>query len=282
MESIGSRLKKLRLEKGITLEEIQKKTRVKLNVLRAIEGDGLTDLDPVYLKGFIKIYCKFLGVDPKDYAAGPKEAKEKVPTQEKQVTENAASTSILKTVSVKLVNVRSDKRAKRALFIFSVVVILLFLLFQLGKFISSRRNPADSKRAKLSKVLPPKTIAVKPKTSQTVSSKTAASAGATIPKAAVITAPAIEKKEVITGIKLIIRTKENCWISLKADGKLVFQRVLEKGRFETWKAKDKFNLSVANAGAVELEINNRPFLNLGRRGQSLKNIVITKEGLTIR
>ena len=59
----GTRLKKLRLEKGISLEEIQKKTKIHPNILRAIEGDAITDLSPIYLKSFLKIYCKFLGVD---------------------------------------------------------------------------------------------------------------------------------------------------------------------------------------------------------------------------
>jgi cytoskeletal protein RodZ len=43
IETAGARLKQLRLEKGISLEEVQKKTRIHLNVLRAIEGDSLSD-----------------------------------------------------------------------------------------------------------------------------------------------------------------------------------------------------------------------------------------------
>ena len=67
MAHSGAELKKIRLEKGIRLEEIHKKTKIHINILKAIEGDSLTDLNPVYLRGFIKIYCNFLGLDPKDY-----------------------------------------------------------------------------------------------------------------------------------------------------------------------------------------------------------------------
>jgi hypothetical protein len=56
---------------------------------------------------------------------------------------------------------------------------------------------------------------------------------------------------------------------------------LKKGRFENWYAKDKIELSLGNAAAVDLEVNGRPISNLGRKGQALKNIVITKEGLMI-
>ena len=62
---------------------------------------------------------------------------------------------------------------------------------------------------------------------------------------------------------------------------MVFQRVLERNRFESWQAKEKIEFSLGNAGAVELEINGKIFSNLGRKGQTLKNIIITKEGLTI-
>ena len=57
--------------------------------------------------------------------------------------------------------------------------------------------------------------------------------------------------------------------------------MLARGRSETWQAKEKVELSLGDAGAVELQVNDQRFANLGRHGQSLKNIVINKEGLKI-
>jgi hypothetical protein len=57
--------------------------------------------------------------------------------------------------------------------------------------------------------------------------------------------------------------------------------VLARGRSETWKAREKVELSLGDAGAIELQVNDQRFANLGRHGQSLKNIVINKEGLKI-
>ena len=70
IETAGARLKKIRQERGLSLEDVQKKTKIHLNVLRAIEGDSISDLSPIYLKGFIKIYCSYLGLDVKDFT-GP-------------------------------------------------------------------------------------------------------------------------------------------------------------------------------------------------------------------
>jgi cytoskeletal protein RodZ len=229
-ESGGARLKKMRLEKGITLEEVQKKTKIHLNVLQALEGDGLTNLNPVYLKGFLKIYCKFLGVEPKDYIPDYKETQEVDRIIKKEEIPRRLREPIL-----------ILKKIKKP-FVFILVIIFVWLgLFNLGK----RQAPAKVRQ--------------KPKGLQT----------------------AIPQKKTVSIIQLSIRTRENCWISLKVDGRVVFQRVLEKGRFESWQAKEKMELSLGNAGAVELEVNGQRFLNLGRRGKELKNIVITKEGLNI-
>ena len=252
-ESGGVRLKKIRLEKGLTLEEVQKKTKIHLIVLKAIEGDGLTNLNPVYLKGFLKIYCKFLGIEPKDYIPDYKETQEitQIITKEEVPTKLREPISILKSASLRLNSFRLSKKIKKT-FVFILAIIFVWLgLFNLGKFIS--------KKQQVSKRQAPAKVAQKPKDLQR----------------------AIARKETVSVIRLGIRTRENCWISLKVDGRVVFQRVLEKGRFESWQAKEKMELSLGNGGVVELEVNGQLFSNLGRRGQALKNIVITKEGLTI-
>ncbi len=78
MESAGARLKKLRLQKGLSLEEVHKQTKIHLDILKAIEEDSLVNFSPVYIKGFLKIYCKFLGVDPRDCVSDYKEPRPKV------------------------------------------------------------------------------------------------------------------------------------------------------------------------------------------------------------
>jgi cytoskeletal protein RodZ len=263
MASLSSELKKIRLERGISLEGVQKKTKIQLNILKAIEGDSLTNLSPVYLKGFLKIYCNFLGVDPKDYTPSHKE-----PIA--QATDVAAigeepqglkkSPSFFETVSLKLKSLKIEfKKIKTALISIIVTIFVIFVFFNLGKFLSSKRK-AHSIRKK------------------PVATSTLRANNTVAPPSPVETKI---QKETSLGIRLGIRAKENCWMFIKVDGKVVFQRVLEKGRFENWQAKEKIELSVGNAGAVDLEVNGQLFSNLGRKGQALKNIVITKDGLNI-
>lgn len=255
----GNRLKKLRLEKGISLEEVQKKTKIHPNILRAIEGDAITDLSPIYLKSFLKIYCKTLGVDYRQYLGDYKEmrglveARTELPVRKSQQSIQE-SRSFLDDARIKMRSLRPNKKISRMALIVLAGAFLLIGLIKAGKAIFSKHGGSSAPGA-------------------------AAAIVTAKPKAAVKkTRPA---NAVSSEIRLGIRAKENCWVTLKVDGRIVFQRVLTKGRFESWKAKNKMELSLGNAGAVELEVNGQLFANLGRKGQALKNIVITRQGMEI-
>jgi hypothetical protein len=83
-------------------------------------------------------------------------------------------------------------------------------------------------------------------------------------------------------VRVVVRTKEDSLLKVKVDGRVVYQSVLRRGRIETWTAKEKIELSVGNAAGVELEVGGKIMSPLGRRGESLKNIVITSEGVKIQ
>ena len=241
MESEGVRLKKVRLEKGISLEEAHKKTKIHLNILKALEEDGLMNIKPIYIKGFLKIYCKFLGIDPHDYIPDYREPGNLVMPVSKP---EEKPISALLSPSIKLFSLRVKRIGIKIVFTALVIILVSMGLFNL------------SKRAKPSKALFSKTE----KKSETKELKVAG----------------------ITGnIRLGIRANEDCWIQLKSDGRVIFQNILKKGRFESWQAKEKIELSLGNAGAVDLEVNGKLISKLGKRGQVIKNILITKEGLIV-
>jgi len=67
---------------------------------------------------------------------------------------------------------------------------------------------------------------------------------------------------------------------VKIDGKTVFKNILRKGHFEQWEAEEKIEFSLGNAGGVEVEVNGKLISALGRRAQAIRNITVTKDGLT--
>ncbi len=60
----GAFLKKMRQEKGWSLEKVSEETKILLSILKDLENDEYENLPPpVYLKGVIKKYANFLKLD---------------------------------------------------------------------------------------------------------------------------------------------------------------------------------------------------------------------------
>lgn len=63
MKTVGQILSKTRLEKGITLEEVSNQTKIRQNILLALEKDDFQKLSSIAsVKGFLKTYAEFLGL----------------------------------------------------------------------------------------------------------------------------------------------------------------------------------------------------------------------------
>lgn len=63
--SVGQKLKNARRRKKYSLEYVEKKTKIRVKYLQAIESDNFSHLPSVvYLKGFLRTYSKFLNLDP--------------------------------------------------------------------------------------------------------------------------------------------------------------------------------------------------------------------------
>ena len=98
MESPGKYLKTERELRNLSLEEIAKSTKIREAFLRAIEEDRYELLpSAVYVKGFLTIYVKYLGLDPHDILlryqnylksftiSPPLELQQQIPTPKKRV-----------------------------------------------------------------------------------------------------------------------------------------------------------------------------------------------------
>jgi cytoskeleton protein RodZ len=62
----GDALRKRRLERGLSLPHVADRLRIRENVLLAIEENQTQNITPVYLRGYIRAYAKYLDVDLQD------------------------------------------------------------------------------------------------------------------------------------------------------------------------------------------------------------------------
>lgn len=240
MNPAGEKLKKIRLEKGLTLAQVSKKTKVHAHMLESLEEGRIVNKAPVYVRGFLKIYCEFLGVDSREFISGYPGNPET-----KQADINAYQKKpILPSPSVRLSMFKPNFKTIRTAAVAVLVIAIVLLAVRLVKTAGKGRLSAPVK-------------------------KNAAAAP-------------VNKQAALKSLRLSVRARENCWIKAKVDGKVNFVDVLEKGHAETWQANDKIELSLGNAGGIELELNGEVISPLGRKGQVIRQVVITKEeGLKI-
>ncbi|MCX7661230.1 MAG: helix-turn-helix domain-containing protein, partial [Candidatus Omnitrophica bacterium] len=224
-ENIAKILKARRQERRISLEETHQKTKIPLKFLQAIEEEQIPEMNPVYLKGFLKIYCNFLGLN---YQELLEKISEQIQKESKKESPLFADTQI----KLKIWKAPSLK----IIVIFLIVIIFISGLFIFG--FKTRRTRIALRESKETENL--KSPTSFPKT---------------------IEWPTPQAKSAIPAktIKVRIRARQDCWLKATVDGKVVFQSVLKKGRFEVWEANKEIELSLGNAGGVELYVNEKPF-----------------------
>ena len=241
-ESIGTRLRNARESKKLSLEQVYAKTRIHIDTILALEEDRLQEYSPVYIRGFLKMYSRFLGLDTevmlKDYeefyqAEAPQLPKQKI---------------LAKKIKIDWSKFKIDPQLSKKILIGVAAVVVLIGAVSLLKNIRNR-------------------IASRPKVEEEVS------------KAEVIVKT--QEKQKSKFARLAVRANDNCWLKVRLDGKTVYGGTLRKNMAESWQANEKIELSVGSAGAVDLEINGQVIPSLGRKGQMIKNIVITRDGFTI-
>ena len=63
----GDTLRHERQQKGLSLERAARESRIKISIIEAIETGEIAHIPSVYLKGYIRNYARFLGVDPAEF-----------------------------------------------------------------------------------------------------------------------------------------------------------------------------------------------------------------------
>jgi len=275
MKSAGAMLKETREAKGISPEEASRATHIHVNILKKIEADDFASMDMVYVKGFLKIYAEFLGLDKNDIIerfAGTVPVSQRVRGVQKVVIPGAGpQPDGINLFSVVLRGaVAGIKKIDIKIVVIVVLCAVVFWGFKTFFQVMGRKKsqkPFVQAQVKLSEKAQKKSVVgSKKKTAPAVSQKTAANASA----------PAIFEKVV-----LVVRARAKTWLQVKVDGRVVFQNVLAHGAAESWTAAKKIEMMIGNAGVVELELNGRILERIGRPGQTLKHVVVTRDGLTV-
>lgn len=266
MESIGSRLKKARAGRNISIEEAQKDTRIHRRILSSLENDKPEQAisGVIYVKSFIKKYADYLGLDgaaiSEEYASANKDAE--------AIHRELHHEACLPPKRVLL----PFKFPFKAVFTVLVVAATLFFGVRLVTMAASKIKTFPASRPKVVQ----KTAALKPRPvpKQTTRKESSRVVDEKPAKSLTSTSFQVPKDE---NLELKISVRGEVYLKIKADGSSVYDGILKKGASEVWNAKESLEISTNRAEAITAELNGAPLGVMGKG--AVKNILIGREGV---
>jgi cytoskeleton protein RodZ len=295
MDEFGHILREARENKGLTLAEVQEKTRINSRFLAALEeGDYSRLPTPVHVRGFLRNYARFLGLDPLPLV----ERYERVMEQETAVLppDNGQQQ-----MPEPLVPPRQDQpfftpvnyevddgRAPRNSEPFLRLVIILALVAALvlaGSNIVPRllnSNNSEALNEGINQVIQNMADQVGPTAEATAVPEVTADAENPIistsrnnTEDAVATAP-VPTRPILPAmetIQLKLEITERTWMEVTIDGDVVFSGIAREGdppyEFE---AQEEAIVNTGNAVAVVVTINDIPWGRMGERGENKEEV----------
>ncbi|MFC1667765.1 helix-turn-helix domain-containing protein [Chlamydiota bacterium] len=246
--SIGQYLQEIRQSKGLSHADVQQSTKISSTYLLAIENNEFNKLPaPTYVKGFLRLYADFLGAD-KEWVIT--EYNKLNQTESKQVLvlegESLQSHSLIEFFK------DLDPRVYASIAGIVIFMLLLFRIIFHTSVHSIMRGELDPSFS-----LPP--------------------------PSAIIAIEGVEQSSVISvpkkGYKLFLEgtAKEDVWIRVRADGKLIFEQILRENEKEIWYAQNELTIRVGNSNNILFNFNGEQIDTASSSGKIL-NIRFTEKG----
>ena len=312
MESVGEFFRQVRETKGLTLDEVASKTRIRSDFVQALEEGNFAKLpDQVFARGFVRSYARSLGLDEEDaihrfaQSAGAFYEKqgERERLRQRQVEEDRR---------------RKANRKAVGIAIMIAIFTLVFLLSREQSSVVMRRSSSDappqSKRsvpvakethdapprpepdrsAPVTSVKPPElsSITTKPLTEKLPSAPPVARSNQAPDAPAAQTVPPAPSTHVSEGplaglsvdgpvgsdgpLVLDLEATELSWVVVQVDAGSHQEALLRPGEKAQWKAQDQFTITLGNAGGVHAELNGKPQRAFGPSGKVVRDVVLKR------
>jgi transcriptional regulator with XRE-family HTH domain len=258
LETFGEELRREREIRGISLKEIADATKISKRFLEAIErNDHKTLPAPVFTRGFVREYARYLGLSTEDmvnrynYAAAGDDRVEKPPALPPQPV---------------LVDTPKKPRPRRSippayarvdgnLILTVLIVAALAAVAWWAMHLKQRRDASDAETT----------------TAPIVAAKPVA------PPVTATQPPPVNDDLLRLGISVTA----NSWVTLEADGKTILNAEMTAGESRSFEAKDEFRFrTIGNAAGLSLTLNQAKVPTLGEEGEVVRDRVFDREALT--
>lgn len=261
-DSPGAILRRCREFHGITLEEASETTKIGISHLKALEGDQIREFaNQAYLKGFLRIYATYLGLNSDDVAR-MYDKLFGVPSAKADTARSSTDSS------------RPQHRLfplKKLLF----PALLLALILITATFFKLPPAPLVRQPQPTAIPLPPAPSSAVHKAQSSIRVKKAGQ-DSLFPQSERHSVElentektATSKRSTDAGRWFILKIKvtQNGTLAATVDGSIPQRYELAVGDIIEWKAEKKVSLELSNAGGVDVELNGAPYKPLGPLGK---------------
>ena len=252
-DKIGRVLERARKDRGLSLEEAERATKIRKRYLAGLEQDDYTVLpDAVYARGFLKTYANFLGLDGDGLSE--KLRTRKKPRRERRLSYAAPSSEserpIINPGGVPGAEKRNIPRSTIMTIAIAALVIaaLIGALYIVG--LSVRSAVVDDAR-NAERIAAP----VKPEPEESGEGSGFRNSEDN-PSGALTVGVEVEGAP--------------AWIRVRSDSETVFEEVAQPGFSQTFEARRVVGIRAGDAGAVSVEVNGQDVGALGDPGQVLE------------
>jgi cytoskeleton protein RodZ len=316
--TLGEKLKKLRSERRISLNEASRVTRIQVKYLECLEEGNCEKLPAdVYVRGFLRSYAEFLGVDEKILV--------RLYEKENEIKKNLEKRKAPKKEKKETINVSSFVFTPKIIAISLVIILVLggvfYLYREIGAFASTPRlvilspdknyttggnsvtvEGVTDRDARLFLNNQPILVADDGKFRESVTLQSGTNiinikAINKFDKEAVETltvqsnyqeegvenqtpSDATQNQEAINTKKIEIEVRVDpgpIWVSAEVDGNLVFSGTMLTGSIQSFQADEKIVINSGKANATFVKFNGKDIGALGKDGGAVRGVTFTPD-----
>ncbi len=279
MKEFYEDLKKKRLAKGVSLDEIHQKTRLPLHYLEAIEAGELKKLPDTYVRMYLRRYANEIGANPQevvrdyDVLTGrlsppdsnvfKKDDESKSPLKKLVDIDSIGASQSLNNVKEQLEEVNFDRTRNLFWAGLGAILLVVAIYFVYQQFTGDNQsNSPEIKEITIDELL----NEIDP------DSNTRIAASDSIESAAALLSASS------TSFEVELRCNERVWVREVRDEKDTTEYILTAGLRHTAKALNRLDFLIGRANAVEIWFNGT---NLGFPGQQnqIAILSLTPQGL---
>ena len=244
MSSYGLYLQTVRVEKGISIEQVAEESRIRAGILRSIEAEDHAKLpDDVFVKGFLRIFAQVIGADPEEAVRRFDVRRKPVPAVE--------------------IHAHSGTEKPPRLWLTLLWVTAMMIGLVGGTFavyqMVYHKGPAAGPPETTVKAEEDSAPAEKLSSDETLAETVDTTVEAAAPKPSAVEKPAAYELEIVC--------HEDTWLKIIADDARATEHQMKPGDKITLTAETMFNLLIGNAGGISVQLNGQPVPVPGGSGQ---------------